>query len=79
MIRPKYLRENEDDCQCVAMGLSERHDERYECRVCGLCCADECTLANSFDSYDDKGICISCAMNEDPDLTIEEIAGIVSH
>lgn len=78
MIRPPYLRETDDDCQCVAMGLEERHNEMYECRVCGLCCADEITLSNSNDTYEDKGICVECAMKEDPNLTIEEIAGIVS-
>ena len=78
MIRPYYLRDDEDDCQCVRMGLSERHDELYECRKCRKCCADECSLKESFQSYDDQGICIPCFMEENPEISIEEIAGIVS-
>jgi len=78
MIRPSYLRDNEDDCQCVAMGLEERHNEIHECSVCGKCCADEPMLSEYWKTSLDKGTCILCAMDEDHDLTIEEVAGIVS-
>ena len=63
----------------MAMGLEQRHNPIHECRVCGKCCADEPMLGRSFDTYDDKGTCIMCAMEEDEDLTIEEVAGIVSN
>lgn len=78
MIRPYYLRDNEDDCQCRTTGLEERHEENHECRVCRKCCADEPMLAEHNDTYEDKGTCIECAMKEDPDLTIEEVAGVLS-
>lgn len=75
MIRPSYLRDDENDCQCVASGLSERHDEMYECKKCGKCCGDEVTLAESNDSYEDKGKCIPCCLEEG--VPLEEIAIIV--
>ena len=78
MIRPYYLRDNEKDCQCVASGLEESHNEMYECRKCRKCCGDEPTLKDGNDTYEDKGICVQCAMEEDPDLTIEEVVGILS-
>ena len=74
--QPYYLRDGETVCQCVLSGLEEEHDERYECRVCRKCCGDEPTLARSFDTYDDKGCCIPCSLEEDKDLTIEEVAEI---
>ena len=75
MIRPYYLRDDEDDCQCVRTGMSERHDEMYECRECGKCCADEMMLSNSWDSYEDKGICVQCAMDKEG-LTVDELVSI---
>lgn len=77
MPKPYYLRDNEKECQCVSMGLEEEHDERYECRKCSKCCADECCLAESNDTYEDKGICLPCFMEENPQVTIEEIATII--
>ena len=74
MIRPSYLREHEDECQCVASGLSERHNEDYECRQCGKCCGDEPMLTESFADYNDKGICIPCSLENGED--IHEIAGV---
>lgn len=47
----------------------------YECRVCGKCCFDDLTLAEPNDSYEDKGTCVQCALNDG--LTVEELVSIV--
>ena len=70
-----YLRKNEKQCQCVTSGMEEEHNEMYECRECRKCCADEMTLANNWDTYEDKGICIQCTMDKEG-LTVEELVAI---
>lgn len=59
------------ECSCP-----DQHDEMYECRMCGNCCFDEMTLAEPNDSYEDKGICVQCALNEG--LTISELVAIAN-
>jgi len=73
-----FLRENESVCQCVAIGISDDgiHDESYECKVCKKCCADEPMLKESWESYGEKGTCVTCCLNNGTSL--EEIAGVVN-
>jgi hypothetical protein len=69
---------DQSDCQCMSALGEETHDPSYECKICGKCCADEPTLSDRNDSYEDKGYCIPCIM-ELEELSIEEIAWIIDH
>lgn len=57
------------ECSCP-----DEHDEMYECRKCSKCCFDDLTLADPNDTYEDKGICVQCALDEG--LTVEELVTI---
>jgi hypothetical protein len=76
-MKPYYLRDNEEICQCVAIGISDDcvHDERYECKVCNKCCADEPMLSERNDAYEDKSTCLQCVL-KDKETTLEDIAGL---
>lgn len=74
MNKPYYLRENEEVCQCVTSGLEDEHDEKYECRECNKCCADEPMASQRCDAYEDKATCVQCMLNEG--TTIDEIQAV---
>lgn len=52
-------------CECPA-----GYDEMYHCKRCDDCCFGWGLFGNSFDSYEDRGLCISCSL--DDGMTLQE-------
>ena len=53
------------ECECP-----EGYDEMYHCEKCDECCFNWGLFKEGFMSYEDRGVCLQCSMNDG--MTLQE-------